>query len=255
MDISENRRNFLKLMLCASVFTLAHPHKFLGKVFPNVEVKSNEIVVSYPINVNDYPDLKELWGSVYITLKAIDGSNIYIIAAHLDKNEYGVDYVALNEFCPHEGYPVFLLHPELKEFVCSGHGTVFDALGRYKSGPAAQDLERYPVRYEGGDIFYIELTFTDVLEQYNNLGYIEEIIPNPCSNNCLLNFVIEKPSEVIVFLYDSDGKLVQKLYEDYYFEGNHSIPINTSALNTGVYYIRLEIGNKQKIMKKLMVLK
>jgi len=65
----------------------------------------------------------------------------------------GSDYLAMDNVCPHAGYP--LCDGELEETTisCPGHGWVFDLRTGLAPGEVEErPLTRYPVQLEGDDI-------------------------------------------------------------------------------------------------------
>lgn len=59
--------------------------------------------------------------------------------------------------------------------------------------------------------------------------------PNPANNEVNINFGLNQDSKVDITLYDVAGKEISTLSTDVLPAGNHSQPLNVSALGAGVY--------------------
>jgi hypothetical protein len=69
--------------------------------------------------------------------------------------------------------------------------------------------------------------------------------PNPCNAFTKISFYLNTNASVMLQIYDISGKLVKDLTDTRKFlqKGHHSIKWNATVPN-GLYYIRLEIGQK-----------
>ncbi|MGQ9819165.1 MAG: T9SS type A sorting domain-containing protein [Candidatus Kapaibacteriales bacterium] len=257
MFFEDSRRNFLKLMLSATISTISFPPKFLGAVQPFLKDDGNELLGIYGLNLDRFPQLYEIWGSVRFE---IEGTIVFfpkVILTRVPKEQYGVDFIAVSEQCPHEGYLIKDLDPDTHLFECSGHGTLFDVTGRYLWGPASKNLQRFKVSFDGEKTVYIEIpaliTTIKRINQYEHLFYLKQNIPNPCTDNCSIEFGIEKPSSVAIVLTNLNGITIAKLFESNYFEGNKTLNIDVSVYPAGAYIYSLFVNNELKISKKIIV--
>lgn len=63
--------------------------------------------------------------------------------------------------------------------------------------------------------------------------------PNPCSDATTVEFGLKNTSNVTITLFDLTGNKVQSVTNQTYRAGYHHLTINTSALNSGIYFCRL----------------
>jgi len=80
------------------------------------------------------------------------------------------------------------------------------------------------------------------------------IFPNPIHGNANLEFTIKANSNVSIETYDFTGKKVQSVLNDRLPEGGHNISLNTNDLTSGIYFVRISIGNSNILNKKIVVL-
>jgi hypothetical protein len=78
-------------------------------------------------------------------------------------------------------------------------------------------------------------------------------IPNPVKDETTIRFQLEEKSNVLLEVYDINGKLVSTIFSGIKGPGGHTFSFNVSSLESGIYYYRLTTGN-QVLSKKLMVL-
>ncbi len=253
--MSNNRRNFLKLLLTAVVTTTACPHKFLGKIVPTISQKDDKILGIFGINIYKYPPLLNIWGSVRVFIEGTIGYFPKVIVTRVPFDEFGVDFTALAELCPHEGQYVKDLDPDLHIFECSGHGTIFDAAGKYLWGPAAKDLTRFDLTFNGVDTIYIEIPAlpTSVPESSDNLFVLRQNYPNPCSDFTTIEFAVEKPSNAKLIIHNLEGK--HFVIKDYSVGESQEISekLDIRNLPEGVYFYSLYLNDKIKATKKLII--
>ncbi len=83
------------------------------------------------------------------------GRGLRVLLGELEIGLYrvGEDYFAMDNVCPHAGYPLCEGELEGSTIMCPGHAWVFDV----QSGLAAGEVEetpltRYPVRVDGDDV-------------------------------------------------------------------------------------------------------
>lgn len=77
--------------------------------------------------------------------------------------------------------------------------------------------------------------------------------PVPAANTISIGFeVANATSEVSIELYDATGRKVRSLYKGSAMEGQNKIEADISALNNGLYFIRLDAGPYQAQQKLLI---
>lgn len=253
--INKNRRDFLKLIFAGTVTTLLPPHKLLGFLFPNLKENKDELLGVYGISLNDYPQLVELWGSIRIKIENTLMFYPKVIIVRVPKEDYGVDFIAVSERCPHEGYPVKDLDPDLHLFECSGHGTLFDVTGKYVWGPASRDLERLNLHYDGDKTIYLEVALYPLskMEEKDDLAFLHQNYPNPCSTTTTVKFGTEKPANVEIDLFNSKGKKLDIMFSGILSSPVEEIVLDVSKLSSGIYFIKMSINGKPFATKKMIV--
>ncbi|MFP4528183.1 MAG: T9SS type A sorting domain-containing protein [Candidatus Kapaibacterium sp.] len=257
-----SRREFIKKILAATVTTVALPHYVLGKAEPEVSRKSGRILGRYHLDLNEYPVLKDPWGSVRLDVLDIEGYYQTVIVTHIPESERpqfaNKEYVCVSVICPHEGAEVYDLHPELHVLICSKHGTVFEADGSYVEGPASDDLEEFQTFYEGGNDLYIEFAFyqdVPIEKQDDEPAYLTNNYPNPAASLTHFEYGISNPGRIRFDIYDSVGNHIRKLMEEIRTSGHYSIDIDVSGLQSGTYFIIMNYNNKALATRKITVLK
>ncbi|MBN1968425.1 MAG: T9SS type A sorting domain-containing protein [Candidatus Delongbacteria bacterium] len=76
--------------------------------------------------------------------------------------------------------------------------------------------------------------------------------PNPFNAQTSIGFYISQPSNVHLYLYNSNGEIVKELIKNSELDkGIHSITINSENLTSGIYFYNLKV--KDKIFTKRMV--
>lgn len=78
--------------------------------------------------------------------------------------------------------------------------------------------------------------------------YSATIYPNPTSGNATLAILISKSEKVTVKMYNMLGAEVNNYASDL-DKGIHSIELNNSNLGSGIYFVRIEVGNKVRTEK------
>jgi hypothetical protein len=92
----------------------------------------------------------------------------------------------------------------------------------------------------------------------NNSGIIPEFslnqsYPNPFNPSTTISFTIPVKNNVILRIYDLNGKLVETLLEKEIPAGNHSIQWNAEGLSSGIYFYKLDAGNFSAARKMLLM--
>jgi len=74
---------------------------------------------------------------------------------------------------------------------------------------------------------------------------LNDVYPNPVINNAEISFSLDKPAVSKLELFNSLGQRVMLLQEGFLGTGSYTVNVNTSGLNSGVYYYTLTVeGNK-----------
>jgi hypothetical protein len=82
---------------------------------------------------------------------------------------------------------------------------------------------------------------------------IESCWPNPFNASIRINYSLRNRAEAIIRIYDIAGRRVAALRDGDQPEGEHSMVWDASALPSGIYFARLEIGGPQQSVKMLLL--
>jgi len=258
-DLTENRRNFLKQIFTGAVVTATCPHLLLGKITPDLKYDKNKdrILGAYHINLDDYPELYELWQSIIIRVDAIDGSWKDVLITRIDPGEYGQQFAAVWNICTHMGWEISKLHPELHIYICPHEGSTFGPTGKLLGGPAEWDLESYPIiSFDGDKNLNLEIYYYNAssVEEQDSLIYLKQNTPNPCNDITTIEYGTEKAGNLKIELFDLSGNKVADVVNSFHNPGHYSAKFNASDLPSGQYVYKLS-QNAKEIVKKLIIAK
>jgi hypothetical protein len=79
-----------------------------------------------------------------------------------------------------------------------------------------------------------------------------EVYPNPANENVNLAFSVKNNGNVIIRVYNVTGQMVAELANQDFTAGKHSMVVNTSKLNSGIYMINM-ISAEGTASQKLIV--
>ena len=68
--------------------------------------------------------------------------------------------------------------------------------------------------------------------------------PNPFTDHLHIDFLLDKSSPVNVSVYNSQGQLIEELAKGDYEAGEHTLVFSNSSIRFGIYFVRLNIGDK-----------
>ena len=97
------------------------------------------------------------------------------------------------------------------------------------------------------------ITFIVTGDEDINLNSIDYLLtfPNPTKGEFQLRFIMNESNDIQYYIYTIDGKLIaNKMFENLK-PGEHKIPVDIAALNSGYYLIKFLSGN-QVITKKVL---
>ena len=77
--------------------------------------------------------------------------------------------------------------------------------------------------------------------------------PNPFNPSTTIDYVMKESGNIKINVYDMNGRLVDKIINDYQISGQHSLIWNPVNLSSGMYYINLVQGLNVDQMKVLYV--
>lgn len=74
--------------------------------------------------------------------------------------------------------------------------------------------------------------------------FSSKIYPNPNSEKLFVYFNIPNEGNAIISLFDTEGKKITQLINQYLHPGEHEFSFLTELLHTGVYFIQIELNNE-----------
>lgn len=77
--------------------------------------------------------------------------------------------------------------------------------------------------------------------------------PNPFNPSTTIKFVIPQSSEVSLKVYNALGQEVRSLINQFLESGIHTINFDASALNSGIYFYRLDAGKYSDVRKMTLI--
>ncbi|MBI3259165.1 MAG: Rieske 2Fe-2S domain-containing protein [Ignavibacteriae bacterium] len=248
-----SRRNFIKTAVSASVFAATTPHLLLGKILPEFKSDEDSILGIFTVKLDDYPILKQIFGSVKITFGYLDNEPVNGIVTRVSSS----DFVACSDLCPHQHCLVNVYDDVTEHLVCPCHQSEFTVDGMFVSGPAQNSLTSYKVIYTGGDSLQIEIPgFVDVMEDRTiSTDYMREISPNIVIDNAYVEFGLSSENNVTILIYDNLGNSVRQITNGRYNRGEYHIPISTENLSSGIYICSIIASNGFKADRKFTVIR
>jgi cytochrome b6-f complex iron-sulfur subunit len=81
-----------------------------------------------------------------------EGTVKYLLNGQFYITQYKGGLRALYQKCPHLGCKV-PWDQSSNEFHCPCHGSIYNLIGEYQSGPAPRGLDRFPISIKGGEVF------------------------------------------------------------------------------------------------------
>ena len=78
--------------------------------------------------------------------------------------------------------------------------------------------------------------------------------PNPFNPSTTISYSLDQAGEVTLDVYDSAGKRITRLVEDYISAGQHQVMFDGSNLASGSYFYRLQ-ANGKNITKRMFLIK
>lgn len=83
----------------------------------------------------------------------------------------------------------------------------------------------------------------------NTIESSVKLYPNPSNGIAKVNYTVCADAHVMIELYDVLGQLVLNVINEPVAAGNYTLPIDISNLNSGIYFLKSNIGNSSKTTK------
>ena len=105
------------------------------------------------------------------------------------------------------------------------------------------------------DVYYsvIKPDYTGIGDQQNVASLNSENYPNPFSNTTTIRYILAKKDKVSLKVYTASGVEVGNLVDEVQGAGLYRIPFDGSALESGVYYYRLQAGKATETGRMMLV--
>ena len=82
---------------------------------------------------------------------------------------------------------------------------------------------------------------------------LEQNYPNPFNPSTRINYSLPKSDLVNIIVYDSQGREVDVLVNEFKNQGSHTIEFDGSGLSSGIYYYRVQAGNFINTKKMILM--
>lgn len=90
--------------------------------------------------------------------------------------------------------------------------------------------------------------------EFQSFLHLRQNFPNPFNNQTRIYYSIETESNVQLLIYDSAGRKVKTLVDQFLPAGNYSVTLDASDLSSGLYFYSLKSG-RDIITRKLTLIK
>ncbi|MDA3884134.1 MAG: T9SS type A sorting domain-containing protein, partial [Candidatus Delongbacteria bacterium] len=111
----------------------------------------------------------------------------------------------------------------------------------------------YPTYTEG---YVWSFTTAEETSIENNVAYVTTLnqnYPNPFNPTTTIGFYNNQKGQVKLTVYNMKGELVNTLINENISKGFKSVDFDATALNSGVYYYKLETSNNTSTKKMLLI--
>ncbi len=88
----------------------------------------------------------------------------------------------------------------------------------------------------------------DEFQDTHNIAYLLAF-PNPASGNASLRFILNKPADLNLKVFDILGKQVYSKSIPYLNAGEQNLVLNLSNFNQGLYYVKMEAAGSSKVTR------
>ena len=79
--------------------------------------------------------------------------------------------------------------------------------------------------------------------------------PNPFANQTTLHFEMSEPAHVKIDVFSIEGQFIQNIFDGNLGSGTHEIQWNAADKPQGVYYFKVELGNGQIYIRRMIIMK
>lgn len=105
---------------------------------------------------------------------------------------------------------------------------------------------------QGGAIMVTSSGIEDENEEFSTFE-VSGVYPNPALSGTNVEFIIPEKSRVSIKINDIAGRMVKNVFDGIKEAGNHTIPVEMEGLTSGIYFLRVENGNKTATKKFTLI--
>lgn len=109
------------------------------------------------------------------------------------------------------------------------------------------DENTYSYKIEGKSLLDVGIS---TLEK---TGSFVSLFPNPAKDEATINITLENNEEVVINVFDIQGKKVMASVEKSLEKGENKINLNTSALKNGEYFVQINSSTKTTSIKMIVI--
>lgn len=109
----------------------------------------------------------------------------------------------------------------------------------------ARDNRNNPL--EKVEVTIVKMASTDVAPVLDTPVFAVATIPQPASDNAMIQYELAHSGMVSVGIYNQLGQELLTPIQAFQYAGENAVPIDVSGLPNGVYYIRITVGSLQTI--------
>ena len=94
---------------------------------------------------------------------------------------------------------------------------------------------------------------SDVIPEQNTDADELTVFPNPVQSYTTISFKLEKSETVRLIIYDITGQLIKTVAEKQFDKGVHIQQLDATAINAGIYFLRIQTGSNIQTRKLVIV--
>jgi len=189
-------------------------------------------------NLTVYASLYGIDVNSGVILDPIASTELYNISAY-ELNEIGDNHMKVLEFTE----PI-TLYQDSAYLAVIGTTDSFQDVTFSVSGDSAPYTSW--AKFEDNTVFYLDKT-PMVRMNFGIVTNVEErapeirgaVYPNPASDNLVIEYSFNEPSELIIGLFDVNGRLIEELFAGKNGAGTHQLQVNVANIPSGTYVVKI----------------
>ncbi len=260
---NQSRREFLGKTLAAVAVAALNPISVLLTPKELYASGSDQpLSTNVVVDLSKYPALKDIDGSVAISLKGTNylyGADIQLPFRFILTKTATATYTAVAGYCSHQ---LYALDPyDGTVILCPnpdpGHGSEFSASGTVLKKPSKHDLETYHTTYDSL-ANTVTLTVPNLaVGDGTSQAFAPELMqnfPNPVKESTVIRFKLHYFSKVSLTVTDALGHVIAILTDGTLPDGDYSFTFDASIWASGIYFYHLNVGG-EVLTKEMVVVK